>query len=349
MLSVSRIGIIEKKVLEILLGNLISAILARKEILAFKHRIYKFAGSLSYGIWVILPVDIADEVRSLMLHSPLCVGHLRWPVRRVFFATDATPSRGGSVSVVVPSPIARSLYRGAESIGGHVRFDHSPVEQLNQAQELGMCQSNQDVNELVLALPWKVRSSYSFDQTHHINLQELRAVSNEVKRYVRTAGVSLLRGGRQVIFVDSAVVVGALGRCRSSSFRLNGILRSLLPFLLLGNLTLCSIWIPAGINPGDYPSRRKRLPPPLPPPRLCSHLLSFLSQSSLRNRCGVELFVGVARVTAACRARGMTMLEPWDLLFQKDCLGDAVLQLIRTHALFFVCLSAPCSSFSTPM
>ena len=45
------------------------------------------------GKWYSLPVGVGDELRPILLHLPLSVATLRWPVRSEFLATDATPSR----------------------------------------------------------------------------------------------------------------------------------------------------------------------------------------------------------------------------------------------------------------
>ena len=76
-------------------------------------------------------------------------------------------------------------------------------------------------------LPWKITSSYHFRQTSHINLQEARALKREV---ALLANDVQSHGKVQLFLNDSRVVTGAVARGRSSSFKLNGILRSMIPY-----------------------------------------------------------------------------------------------------------------------
>jgi len=70
-------------------------------------------------------------------------------------------------------------------------------------------------------------------------------------------------GGHGIIHLglcDSSVTIGAIGKGRSSSYKINGILRGMLgPCLVTGNSWALN-FIGTKWNPGDYPSRRKPLP-----------------------------------------------------------------------------------------
>ena len=77
-----------------------------------------------------------------------------------------------------------------------------------------------------MSLDWRVVSSYRFKNTHHINLQEAQALRREVVKLSLQSGVPR----RQLIYCDSKVNVGAFGKGRSSSFKLNGILRGTLGY-----------------------------------------------------------------------------------------------------------------------
>ena len=138
LLLVLRIGEVEKKVMEIILGNLTSALLPRKELLCLLHRSYKFTSDLRVSRWQKLPPDIADEFRSIMLHLPLAVCDLRSRTRAELWATDATPSAGGAVSATVPVKVARAVYRCTEYVGAHLKLSDIPQDQLDSAQAKGM-------------------------------------------------------------------------------------------------------------------------------------------------------------------------------------------------------------------
>jgi hypothetical protein len=107
----------------------------------------------------------------------------------------------------------------------------------------------------------------------HINIQEARAYASEVRAVATELVGGGRRGCRQIFLVDSRVLVGAVRRGRSSSLSLNGVLRGALPFLLMGRLRPCIIWIPSKANPADHPSRGVEIPPPLDGPPWLSRVL----------------------------------------------------------------------------
>jgi hypothetical protein len=88
--------------------------------------------------------------------------------------------------------------------------------------------------------------------SEHINLLEVRAAHVAVRWVLRHA----LSGGMRVrLWSDSAVVVGALRKGRSSSPPLNRLLRAPAADLLRAGVSLDVDWIPSALNPADAPSR----------------------------------------------------------------------------------------------
>ena len=57
------------------------------------------------------------------------------------------------------------------------------------------------------------------------------------------------------------MTVGATAKGRSSSKQINKLFLSILPYLISFGITLHVIWISTHINPVDFPSRKKALPP----------------------------------------------------------------------------------------
>ena len=57
------------------------------------------------------------------------------------------------------------------------------------------------------------------------------------------------------------MTLGAYGKGRSSSFHLNGILRSALGWSLLSRKQLFNVWISTSVNASDHPSRQRPIPP----------------------------------------------------------------------------------------
>ena len=203
-----------------------------------------------------------DEIAAAALHLPLAQGDLRRRVSSEVWAVDATPQAAGMCEASVAPEIARALFRRSEVRGEHVRLDDAPLA-VDVSDRL--IARDADTDDLVCAMPWRVCSSYSFRQSAHINLQETRALRNAVRSLVKKKGSEDPQ--RKICFSDSRVCIGAVAKGRSSSCRLNTILRSLLSYLVLGRLTVCLIWIATGVNPADDPSRFVKLRAPSAPPQ----------------------------------------------------------------------------------
>ena len=199
---------------------------------------------------------------------------------------------------------------------------------------------------------WEVLQSYPFGQTSHINLQEIRALRALIRRLIRVSpGPS-----RIVVAVDSQVTLGAVAKGRSSSFQINGLLRSLLGLLILGNKRVHLLWVPSKSNPADYPSRFVGLPSEYS--HTCPNLQGVLrrlrrmspaSSSSagpihchLRSgsQCFVEAFAGSGHLSAAMRAAGFRVDEPLEAYPRvgvhvacRDLLNPQVLRTLHTRIL----------------
>ena len=148
-------------------------------------------------------------------------------------------------------------------------------------------------------------------------------------------------GRVQLCLNDSRVVIGAVAKGRSSSFRLNGILRSMVPFLTLAQIALGLLWVETDSNAADYPSRFKLLPPPRSVPR-------WLGQLGVPNvrLPGFEVFAGSARITKAFIEAGWAMLDPVDILWGSDVFATWVTTVIASGRIGWLWLAPPCSSFS---
>lgn len=108
--------------------------------------------------------------------------------------------------------------------------------------------------QLSESLCWKPFMQYSFKHLAHINLQETKARRSLVKR--------LKRDQRVVVFQDSRVNLGSLGKGRSPSTSLNGLMRQEAPYLLGKNLYLAGVHLPTWSIRADGPSRHRPVDPP---------------------------------------------------------------------------------------
>ena len=94
--------------------------------------------------------------------------------------------------------------------------------------------------------------AYPFTKSEHINLLEMRAHKTWAVRASKS--VSCWRS-RHVRLMDSGVCTGALGRGRSSSRKLNGLLCSTLPFVGPTELVVGPVWTRSEDNAADDPTR----------------------------------------------------------------------------------------------
>ena len=175
-------------------------------------------------------------------------------------------------------------------------------------------------------------------------MQEARALAKEV--IALAAADPSPR--RLIVFLDSSVCVGAFAKGRSSSFRLNGIIRALSGHLILAGIELVVIWVSSGANPADHPSRGRPLPPPSPPPPSFEHLFPRRAEQW----SGIELFAGAGIITKAMREAGFEMEDPvdikngpdYDLLDSK--VFDDVVQFLVDGGSDFCWLAPPCYGHS---
>ena len=106
---------------------------------------------------------------------------------------------------------------------------------------------------------------------------------------------------------DSAVIVVAVGKGRSSSYLHNGVLRSLMVYAILGRIEVALIWIGTKINPGDYPSRFQPLTLPRP---MSTAARSFFGPIWSSGGAGLEISAGACGLTKAFRQRSLRMCDP---------------------------------------
>eukprot|EP00439_Symbiodinium_sp_Y106_P075620 s2733_g15.t1 len=245
-------------------------------------------------------------------------------------ATDATPSSGGAVRAPVPGPLLPELWRRSEVRGETVRLDRSIEADFLEAEPR---EPSRFASRLSESLDWKTVAGYTFRQVSHINLQETRALGREVRRLA--SGFS--NGGSvQICLNDSRVAVGAVSKGRSSSYKLNGLLRALLPYLIFGDIALALLWVETESNLADHPSRFR----PLPPPRRLARWMLEWGLRPRRELRGLEIFAGDARLTQVLREVGVRMLEPTSSF-------EAGIDLaIASGEVTWLWITPPCNSFS---
>ena len=325
-----------KEVLQKVVGHLAFAFQFRREVYALLHHLYRYIDRMASVRWIRLPKHIQDELRSCSLHLPFAVCSMRRRLSSTILATDATPTTGGACAAEVSPELAEELWRRTEIRGEAVRLDRRQDLSLDAQLPDEPSKFASIVSE---CLSWRVTGSYTFRQTSHINLQETRALRREL---IRLASDPRRRGTLITCLNDSRVVVGAMSKGRSSSFRLNGILRGLVPHLVIANLGVGLIWVETASNVADHPSRFVGLPAPLVPPRW----LQEYGVGAKNAQAGLEVFPGSGRLTRAHVELGLDMLEGIDVLEGMDVFSSEVEELIGEKHVYWVWFGPPCSSFS---
>ena len=320
--AIVTVGWASQEVLRKVIGYLAYIFQYRRELYCLQHRAYVFIANMPQGRWMFLPAWLLDELRSMALHLPFA----HWKMRRILnesiLATDATPTSGGSVRAECPDGLLRALWKQVEFRGAPVRLDRDVDLGFEAEQPLELSRVASVASE---CLHWAVTSSYSFRNTSHINLQEARALRREIIRLTSDFD----RGGVvQICLNDSRVVVGAVAKGRSSAFRLNGVLRTQLPFLVFGDVALALIWVETLCNRADYPSRFLPLPAPYRPPRWLIRL-GVAERFQVR---GLEITTGKGAITWAHQRVGLEMEAPINIM-KSTALYDGSIERVLDEGL----------------
>ena len=185
-------------------------------------------------------------------------------------------------------------------------------------------------------LKWRITKQYSFRETSQINLQELRDIKKEVTDWTCTCNDSI-RGNIHCGLCDSAVI-GVVNKGRSSSYKLNGILRSMLCNMIVTGSTIALNYINTHFNPADYPSRGAPLP------------TEMTGSAAVwgSNRAGLEVFAGSCGISRAHSNLGLRVDPPVEIAYGLDAFDASIERQLVENRIAWLWLAPPCSSF-TPL
>ena len=256
------------------------ALLFRRAAWCYFDDVYHLAGRLGGSKdWALVDRPVVDELLTIALLSPLLGTNIRAQVRSELMCTDACGgvfTGVGGVRAEVRPEVARELYRHRSRRGGYVRAE-TPAESRSRERSdywQRMLAARPDLadaladdfdsgeaepsarwfGEVCKCVQWRRTFQYR-SKGEPINRGELRAVRTAVRRLLRSGHFSV----RQIIGVDSSVVEGVLAKGRSSSHELNLLLRSMAADMLVGDIHLGILPLASKVNPGDEPSRSKRV------------------------------------------------------------------------------------------
>ena len=253
-------GHVSKHSLQSLLGSIIYPLMHRRELMCCLTEIFVFVESMSESKLTRVGDKVKDELVLSALFMVVAFTDIRAPVSTCVSATDATVRRAGACQTWVLQKVANACFRKSETRGEHTRLRWSDFDVEHRPTK--MQEPGPDVNEFVESLRWQEAIGYDFKVTEHINIQELKAIEDEIRR--RTD-----RGEHDMCIVvccGSRVVVGALAKGRTSSRSLSVPLRKLCVLCVAYGIQLRVSWVGTKSNPADHPSRNADIPQPGPVP-----------------------------------------------------------------------------------
>jgi hypothetical protein len=173
---------------------------------------------------VSLDLSLRDELILCCLLAADAQVSLETPLIPVVSATDASLHHGVVIEIVCELPTlawlwSRASLRGSYSNGAWPAY-YTPGGELIPADDV--------MHAWISGVQFKEELASPFTKNEQIKLLEIRA--RKTWAVCASKSVSCWRS-RHVRLMDSGVCTGALGRGRSSSRKLNGVLRSTLPFV----------------------------------------------------------------------------------------------------------------------
>ena len=229
-----------------LLGSWMWLLLIRRPCLSVFSACYTFiqtAGRTPRARQV--PPDALRELRTAVGISPLIVADMKTPFSNTILASDASGLGGGVTYAHTSSEDARTLAARHAAAGWYTCLNHDTEEtpRLDMAPE---------ALQLVQTASWRTAVSHRWRHSSHINILEANAVLLGLRWY---SSKRRRFHTRVPILVDSAVVVGALAKGRSSSTRLQRQCRRVAAMCLATGIRPYYVWVPTQHNPADRPSR----------------------------------------------------------------------------------------------
>ena len=233
---------------------------------------------------VVVPARVREELLLLCLFAPLCGTHIRADYAAELHATDASSYSSATVSAEVDEHLISDLYALRQRRAGDVRLDSPEFDLLRVSSPELFAEIEKSfgdlleypppdpsnpqqaswVDEMASVLTWELQHKTSRAPRSHINEKELVEAldlqSHLASKNFSNAGV----GVRGVVLVDSRVALGALTKGRSSSRRLNRLLKKKLPAALFGRVYLGGLYVRSRFNPADDPTRGKVIRRPRP-------------------------------------------------------------------------------------
>ena len=229
-------------------------------------------------------------------------------------------------------------------------------------------EADEVVEDLVGCIPWKVVRNRDFSQSSHINLQEKREASSELRSRAELS----LAPSRFVNFADSSVHIGSARHGRSSSIQLNGLMRRDIGWHVATGKTEVPLYINTKPNPSDDPSKDVPLRAPQSCPAWARPLVTPAADTrSLdyilglgrprlgrpgRLRSCSEVYSGCGHLSRSLRRCRLHVGRPWEAYPSKnlyvrmsdiddDQVFDGLMTSILAGYVFYVHFGCPCKTW----
>ena len=259
-------GVPPRTLVRAFLGKWIHACLIRRPLLSILSEIFgfshKFEKANSTGAaeakrhrwsW-----EKAVELLLSICVLPVLDCNLRASFCPFIYATDASDTGGAVVKAPLPPERAATLLKCVDFRGSSVvlsrlpkylkseNYERKKKRKSGAAHPLSFCPGNAEQNEW----GWEDVFHWKWHSREHITLLETRSVLAAIK------SLPLGEGGQRIFFLqDNGPCKGALGKGRSPSRRLNGVLRRVAGRLVKGDWTAHFAWVASSLQPADDSSR----------------------------------------------------------------------------------------------
>ena len=236
------------KVLQRLAGLWVHHLLCRRAYLCLLDEVFRAAEKARPYV----VASLSSAVKGELLMCCFLASDAQTPLDAPFFpvvsATDASLHHGAVVESRRSLKEVSWLWSRASHRGCYSNATFGP--EINPNGDL--VPADDVMHAWVGGVQFRETVSYRFDRQEHINLLEAHAHKTWAMRAARSRTCWRARHAR---LLDSGVVIGAIGRGRSSSRQLNRVLRSTLPHTGPTDILVGPIWTRSGDNAADDPTR----------------------------------------------------------------------------------------------
>ncbi len=269
-----RLGVAPLILIQMVVGGWIFIAMFRRAFFCLLFKVFQEMADLDVGALLVLTVVSKTELILYCVLAPLMVSDLGVSPSPFGLCSDASEFCAGGTRTKSWCPrVIRELYRHRERRGWWAPLTSRLREFLRSS---GLVVSDPDSGadldpsipprekpwwgvrvwlvDLVRSASWQVIYSVLFRQRGHINIQETRSYRMLV-RYAAT----WCADSRVPFILDSRVLIGGVGKGRSSAEALDEEHQRSLPSIVGGGVYVAALHVPSGDNSADAPSRRRPL------------------------------------------------------------------------------------------